>query len=314
MGLYWGYYNMGLYVLNIKIPYYNPIHSWSMKILLIVDSQAFFSDHQHRLRADPCGYRRGPAPGGSPLPGRRPGDPMAKPWGNHGETMGMWISRNFLVDFGRRNLIFDGFWWIRKSLSDAFGMDFVGGWGGFKPEIWAYIWVWGFKRFRVKSMVKCHQQTDRNYDFETKVFGDWTKAGIVVDSCFSGFTLPTTCPATHKWRTPLRPSSWNMSSWRGQHMLYTLYVYWIQNLWVYFQVVGCLGWFRGWPWVVVGSSWEWNHITWSRRNPFFFAGEIPRNHRDQFFGGWGHQLLNGGVLILGGTPKFHPCFFWDTLW
>jgi hypothetical protein len=25
-------------------------------------------------------------------------------------------------------------------------------------------------------------------------------------------------------------------------------------------------------------------------------------------------LLNGGVLILGGTPKFHPCFFWDTLW
>ena len=207
--------------------------------------------------------------------GRSDGETMGKPWGNHGETMGMWISRNFLVDFGWRNLIFDGFWWIRKSLSDAFGMDFVGGWGGFKPEIWAYIWVWGFKRFRVKRMVKCHQQTDRNYDFETKVFGDWTKAGIVVDSCFSGFTLPTTCPATHKWRTPLRPSSWNMSSWRGQHMLYTLYVYWIQNLWVYFQVVGCLGWFRGWPWVVVRSSWEWNHITWSRRNPFFFCRWNP---------------------------------------
>ena len=49
-----------------------------------IPSRVFFSDHQHRLRADPCGHRRGPASGGSPLPGRRPGSRAGHPR----ETMG----------------------------------------------------------------------------------------------------------------------------------------------------------------------------------------------------------------------------------
>ena len=82
---------------------------------------------------------------------------MRKPWGNHGETMGetmeVWISWHLLVDyvdFGWRNLIFDGFWWIRWVEWCVLD-EFCGGWGGFKPEIWAYIWVWVLSDFVSKA-------------------------------------------------------------------------------------------------------------------------------------------------------------------